>query len=187
MEFGEGMVFGLGLPRTGTTSLAAAGEILGYRAIHTNVAMAQGIGVGNFSTENMRGFNFFSDEPYCALWKLFYGIFPKAKFILTTRDLHSWLDSIRYMFSAHLPYWDENIRKFQLKIWGITPAFWEGKADDDFLMKWYFGHHARVLDGIPRKKLLVLRLEEENKWEKLCAFLGKALPDVAYPDMNKEV
>lgn len=185
-SFGQDKVFCIGLPRTGTTSMVAAGEILGYKGVHTNVAMVWEIAVGNLTIQHgTDGLNFFGDEPYCSFWKTFYLLYPKAKFILTVRDIHLWLKSMHFMFNNHQQYWDETIKKFQLNVWKITPWFWVDEIDDNFLTKWYWKHYLEVTQTIPTKQLLIFNLEEKDKWKRLCTFLNKPIPKKPFPYLNK--
>jgi hypothetical protein len=188
MEFGTGKVFCIGLPRTGTTSLGHAGNILGYIAMHTNPELAGFIGIGKLfiGTEKDDIHNFFSDEPYCSFFKTYYMLYPKAKFILSTRDLTKWKESMKWMFKTHQIYWDATMRKFQRKIWKIPPKFYDGEIDDVFLENWYFKHHGDVINTIPKNQLLIFTLEEQDKWGKICNFLGKPIPSYDFPYYNKK-
>jgi len=188
MEFGIGKVVCVGLPRTGTTSIAVLGRILGYNPIHTNVAIAYQLSQGDITMlHGTDPYDFFSDEPYCVLWNTFYRIYPKAKFILTIRDMTSWIKSMKFMFREHQKNWDEDMKKFQLRMWKITPKFWEGDVDENFLRRWYLRHNGEVVSTIAEKQLLILPLEIQNKekLKKVCNFLGKPLPEEGYPHTNK--
>ena len=188
MDFGKNKVFCVGLPRTGSTSLAHAGHLLGYKIVHGNIPMLWSLSVGDITIlHGNDGLNFFADEPYISLWETFYRIYPKAKFILTVRDLSSWLKSIEYMFKEHQVRWDPAIRKFQLRIWKITSDFYKGKINYVFLTKWYFKHNGAIISTIPKEQLLILPIEipNENKWWNLCAFLGKVIPEEEYPHLNE--
>ena len=44
------------------------------------------------------------------------------------------------------------------------------------------GHIEEVRRTIPSRRLLVYRVTDG--WEPVCAFLGRAVPDAAFPDVN---
>jgi hypothetical protein len=186
-KFGEDKVFCVGLSRTGTTSIGHAGNILGYKAVHNNVPMVWSLSDGNIvMLHGSDTLNFFVDEPYFTLWETFYTIYPRAKFILTTRDLSSWVPAIKDMVKNHQVRWDKKIRKFQIRFWNLNPKYYKGEIDDGYLINWYFKHNGKVVNTIPSDQLLVLPSEIPGiqKWEKLCKFLDKPIPDVEYPHLN---
>ena len=87
-------IFCIGLSRTGTTSLTKALNILGYRAVH-----APGLKVFfnrpfMFRGHHLENDNAFADISVIPFYKTFYYKFPNSKFILTIRDVESWLVSL---------------------------------------------------------------------------------------------
>lgn len=119
-------VFCLGLSRTGTTSLCAALETLGYRTIHYPIHLftqAEVMGAPVFKAQLrlnpyarwrrskeikafgcrdargiLQGYDAFGDLPIPLFYKELDRMFPGSKFILTTRDLDRWLTSMEWLF-----------------------------------------------------------------------------------------
>ena len=83
------MIFGIGLSRTGTTSLHHAFEILGIRSAPTSVAL-----LFDPDDEVLGLYEAFTDNPIPFLYQRLDARFPGSKFILTTRDLDDWLRSM---------------------------------------------------------------------------------------------
>lgn len=81
-------IFGIGLPRTGTTSLSIALCTAGYKTAHT-VFAPHLYDIGDA----------FTDTPIYCDYKELDTRYPNSKFILTTRDVDSWLISIERYFN----------------------------------------------------------------------------------------
>jgi hypothetical protein len=61
--------------------------------------------------------------------------------------------------------------------------------DPEYFEEWrkkaksgYLAHNEEVKRVTPPERLLVFKLEQG--WEPLCEFLGKAVPDVEFPNIN---
>jgi hypothetical protein len=95
-------IFGVGFHKTGTSSLGAAFQQLGYRVAGQNVAMDPDI--GRHAAEIVFGmvplYDAFRDNP----WPLFYreldARYPGSKFILTIRPSSEWFASVVRHFGA---------------------------------------------------------------------------------------
>lgn len=79
------------------------------------------------------------------------------------------------------------VKKTQLKyilewIYGVgTPI-----GNEEVYANKYERHNAEVREYFKDRPndLLILPLETTNKWEKLCYFLGKPIPEIKYPHAN---
>ena len=91
-------LFGIGLPRTGTTSLAKALRTLGFKG--ENYCLLN-------DTTNKDNQTFFKiDNSYYKTYKELLEDNKKSKFILTIRDSRSWRKSVRKVLNGkrhHLP------------------------------------------------------------------------------------
>jgi hypothetical protein len=161
-------IFGIGLTRTGTTSLAEALRILGYSVKHLPMSYHD-IKIHDAST----------DTTVAARFPILDVFYPNSKFILTTRDKDSWIDSAASLIrNNHDPLWLLEGRAILYK----TVVFERNKFLDaydnyqDFVTN-YFKNRPN--------DLLILSLNDTNKWEKLCNFLNKSIPNVKYPYLNK--
>jgi hypothetical protein len=105
-------VFGIGLSRTGTGSLSSALNILGWKTIHfpSDSLTFQNLCYGNFNLPILQSYNAITDTPAAAYFAQFDITFPGSKFILTVRDVDTWL------LRGHLWYMDVSTRPLQIRI-----------------------------------------------------------------------
>lgn len=193
-------IFGIGLPRTGNTSLKKALRILNYSCVqHTGGYVAEKTKV-NFRKLAFEGnYNFPGDwDAIVNFGERFYPMlditYPNSKFILTTRDIDSWLNSItktrerrkkrNIKDTLPKPYLDVN-RFVLVDIYSTRKFVPE-------LYKWiYRTHSTNVLQYFENKggQLLVLpvELKSKHKWTLLCNFLNRDIPDKEYPHEHKGI
>lgn len=168
-------VFGVGLSRTGTTSLTKALRMLGYRTVHFPT-----------SDEQIRRHDAATDASVAYRFEELDRAYPGSKFILTVRDEAAWLRSY-YQF-----------RDQQVKIGRNWPMNREARAvrravygteefDPDLWRAGFRRHNERVLRYFAERPedLLVMDVTRGEGWEKLCPFLGKPIPAAAFPFANK--
>lgn len=175
-------VFGIGLNRTGTTSLDAALWRLGWRSAHNPPAerMARG-DFGLFSTDD-DAYNAGTDVSVAACYRELDEAFPGSKFVLTVRDAEDWLRSVVSHF-AKLPKWSgegdwKTIReRVYSSPWPTPEQFLEG----------YRAHLIGVAQHFRERPddLLVMNISAGEGWEKLCPFLGVSIPDIDFPNTNR--
>ena len=194
-------VIGAGFGRTGTLSMKAALEHLGYTKCHHMVEV-----LGNGSQINhwdkiaegtppdwdavFQGFEASVDFPSSACWRELAAYYPDAKVILTTRSFDSWYKSASetiYAVSTAMPAWIKLVPRGK-KIDGIVGRnVWQrvfhGKFEDkEYTRQIFDQHEADVKAAFPTERLLVF--EPKQGWEPLCAFLGKDVPEEAFPHVN---
>ena len=162
-----GKLFGIGLSRTGTTSLTEALRILGYKAKHYPDSE------GEFDQ-----FEALTDTPVAWRYKLLDGRYPDSRFILTIRDIPKWLKSCEHFFHHNEP--DRLAQLNRLMCYGTVPF------DKDRFEAAYQSHLVGVQAYFANRPndLLVMNIASGEGWEKLCAFLGKAIPNVPFPREN---
>lgn len=194
-------VLGLGFPRTGTTSLRRALEILGVGSCHHmmvlnhephRVALWEAVadGVPGSVERALAGFDAAVDNPACSLWPALRRAFPQANVVLTVRDPHAWYAS--YMEAIHhntfapaAPHPPEVERMARLlrRVWleGVLGGVPDDAPD----------HEARCVDAFVRHVEAVtsqvpdaLVYEVEQGWEPLCELLGRPVPDLPFPHRN---
>jgi len=158
-------IFGLGLSKTGTRSLAKALTILGYNTIHYP-----------WSMDDIHKHEASLDIPVACRYKQLDAIWPGSKFILTTRPFEDWIERRRQKPpDPHTPpAWKLETR---LLMYGDV------NFNEELYAAAYHRHHKDVAEYFTHRSsdLLVLPLATKNKWELLCAFLGEPIPDVEYP------
>jgi hypothetical protein len=175
-------IFGIGLSKTGTTSLAHALELLGYKTrdypglVHYSPGDLTSIDAGLLDTHDA-----LTDTPIPSFYRELDARYPDAKFILTIRDAEGWLKSCKKQFTQKLAdkQNDAHNRLF-MDIYGCT-MFDEQKfraAYDRFIngVRDYF-------NGRP-DKLLIMNVVAGDGWEMLCPFLNKSIPDIPFPKAN---
>jgi O-antigen biosynthesis protein len=168
-------IFGIGLPRTGTTSMALATMELGFKTCHARI------------TQSMYDkAEAFFDTPICADYQQLDARYPGAKFILTWRDPDQWVTS----FSKTLQHYLNTLRTTQerpmarrayLSVFGHAPSTRES------LLESYHTHRQQAEAHFaprPHDFLLLEIDKQENPWDRLCPFLGVAAPSSPFPRLN---
>jgi len=157
-------IFGIGMNKTGTSSLTNAMYILGYPCLHSAKTVkrvakenrAHGRPVLHGLTEQYAAF---CDSPINYMFKELDKTYPGSKFILTVRAQEPWLVSRIAQFGGapklHIRKWDDHIQE--------VFEYFEDRMED----------------------LLVYDLCGGDGWEPLCAFLGVPVPEAAFPWKNK--
>jgi hypothetical protein len=189
-------IFGIGLPRTGTTTLTKCLDMLGFGPaghfvyVHTD---------GRRFEEILEPYGALADLPmaYLALNHLdeLLDAFPDALFINTTRPVEAYLKSCRFLFYA-----DEH------PFPGDKPAWWTGDFDEelwsdfremrrqslgavaydeDAYRKFYWLHQEKVEQLSSRLSGRLLNYDvTAGKWEPLCEFLQVDVPAEPFPRSN---
>lgn len=165
-------IFGIGLSKTGTTSLTKALTLLGYRAEHSGLRFLEE------SPESLIDLDAATDELATSYGELDRK-FPGAKFVLTTRELEAWLKSCEHHFRTPLDS-ETRIGRMIEQIYGTTVF-----EREQFALG-YQRHQQAVLDYFSGRPgdLLVLDIAAGEDFEKLCPFLGQPLPTDRFPKEN---
>lgn len=204
-------VIGVGFGRTGTLSLKAALEKLGYadcyhmfelfsRAGHAKTW--QGIADGQQPNwpELFDGYQSLVDWPTAFYWREHITFYPDAKVILTVRDPNAWYNSIsKTIFTAIQGAFPEGATTPQVPDDAppfaadqiivaktlIADRIFQGRLRDrDFCISQYHQHIKDVKDTVPAENLLVF--EVKDGWEPLCQFLGADTPNEPFPRANTQ-
>jgi hypothetical protein len=190
-------IIGAGLGRTGTYSMKAALERLGFGPCYhmMEVVAAPSVHLPHWQAafagkpdwpSLFQGYRATVDWPAAACWRELSAAYPQAKVLLTTRSTESWVASFTetiYKLSndrAHVPehmwpFLDNSIvaiSRSGMRL-GLTPAE---------LARAYEAHVAAVQATIPKERLLVY--EVKQGWGPLCAFLDKPVPSEPFPVSN---
>lgn len=201
-------VIGAGFGRTGTLSIKAALEELGFGPCyhmtevfghpkHVPVWNAAARGETVNWRELFKGYQATVDWPGCTFYKEFMEIYPDAKVLLTLRDPEKWYESAQSTIYPVTSRTIPPLRHLLLRLLRpsilqtrqmITTLVWEGTFNDNFMDKHYaierFNQHIEeVKKAVPPERLLVYNVKEG--WEPLCAFLGVEVPkDKPFPRLN---
>jgi len=189
-------VIGAGFGRTGTLSMRAALERLGYGPCYHMVELLDHPEHGPLWTAALRGeaidwedvfgrYESTTDWPACTFWRELADRYPDAKLVLTVRDPERWWHSIdSTLFAAsragQLPSMHAVAEIGQL----VMGATFEGRTTDrEHVIRRFEEHNERERRGIPPERLLVFEVSEG--WGPLCDFLGAEVPDEPFPHLNE--
>lgn len=175
-------VFGIGLSKTGTTSLARALEILGYKT-RDYIGISKYI-AGDLSCIDLQeigAHDAFTDTPIPSFYRELDAKYPNSKFILTTRNMDAWLKSCRKQFTKRIvARQNEATSQLHTDLYGCF----------EFDPEKYASGYTRFVDGVldyfkdRPQDLLVIDICGGDNWQRLCAFLDKPLPDIPFPLTN---
>jgi hypothetical protein len=100
------MVFGIGLSRTGTTSMAVALREFGLKSHHATGRLVRLNGTANAFWA--QAFDAQTDIQVSLVYKELFDMFPTAKFVLTSRDPKAWAKASLAFFGDHAWLWKLN-------------------------------------------------------------------------------
>lgn len=196
-------LIGAGFGRTGTLSLKAALETLGFDPCHHMMEVFQNpgseqawhaAGVAKRRHEPydwaslVAGYRALVDWPGCHFWREFADRFPESPVLLSVRDPQKWYESAHEtIYQAVLrarthedPAVRERMRMGDALIFEGTFA---GRFEDrEFAIGVFEAHVESVKRAIPSERLLVYQVGEG--WEPLCRFLGRPVPELPFPHVN---
>ncbi len=193
-------VIGIGYGRTGTETLRAALNILGFGPCHHMHVMRDqpdtfpvwrdfAAGMHRDWDRLYDGFRSAVDFPTAAYWRDLFEHYPDARFILTTRDPDRWYDSATASVLKLLAERDQitdphhsEILEFSEQI--VGQEYFHGRGPDrDYMLDRFRRHETNVRERIPPEQLLVYRVSEG--WSRLCSFLDVQIPETPFPFANK--
>jgi tetratricopeptide (TPR) repeat protein len=191
-DYSKPKVFGIGLSKTGTSSLAAALTRLGMSALHwTNPLTGEVIG-----DDDLCLFDAFTDVPVCMAFEKYYYMFPASKFIYTLRPFESWIGSMRRQRERMLNIDQSGEFRRQLQ---AANTFRYGTAFCGIHQTLYLNHlnfraafdaYDRRVRGFfsdkPKDRFLTFSVFAGDGWPELCGFLGTPLlPTGPFPFENR--
>jgi len=174
----QGMVWGIGLNRTGTSSLAHALFALGYPNLH--YPNARRMLAEDWSIFD--GWRGGSDLPVAGMYQTLDRAFPGSKFVLTVRDMDDWLRSIVRHFEGVPRSMDRDVSAtFRERVYG------RARPTPDLFAAAYERHKGEVVRSFVDRPgdLLVMDITAGDGWERLCPFLGLAIPERPFPNANR--
>ena len=155
--------FGLGLSRTGTTSLYTAMARLGFRSYHFMNPQVW---------EKLDDYEFVNDLPGPSRFEELDKRYPGSKFIYNVRDVESWLVScenlekrlLKASGGKHYPWMED----YQVEIYG-TPYF-----DESLFRQAHARHDEHVREYFQDRPddLLIMDIINGDGYDKLIPFIG---------------
>lgn len=182
-------IFGIGLNKTGTSSLRHALLALGIGPIPTQAETANARIVEDvLHGRDFEGalafaerFRAFEDRPWNVgnMYRRLHERFPDSLFVLTVRDEDDWWRSVERWVTVVKPWTQQRYLQHLGAAAFERELMLEGyRRYNDEVVR-YFAEHAPA-------RLLVMDVAVGEGWERLCAFLGVPIPDVPFPHKNKQ-
>ncbi|KAI8098789.1 P-loop containing nucleoside triphosphate hydrolase protein [Halteromyces radiatus] len=196
-------VIGAGVGRTGTMSLQAALNKLGYKTHHCSNLYGDetqdpGVWLRAFEHPDTHDdewdkvygdYTAAVDFPTAVFYKELSKKYPEAKFILTIRSPESWYESMKKTVFKQITHvlqgHKEAVRRMlkYIMLDGVMDEDGIPKTEDkEYMYRLFNEHNERVKQTIPADRLLIMNLGDG--WEPLCQFLDKPIPDEPYPHTN---
>lgn len=161
-------IFGIGLNKTGSHSLKAALEELGYTVVHHPKISKL------FECAEKR--DGIVDTPTSKFYQELDELYDDAKFILTIRDESEWINSCRAHWDKYSerPGYGLEIRE---AIYGIV------HFDEDVFKQVYREHVEEVTGYFAGRPgdLLIMNICDGDGYERLCPFLGHDILHQDFP------
>ena len=176
MSGSDPKVFCVGFHRTGTSSLRAALEILGYRVCGSVATEDPDVAarVHEIAFGLLDDYDAFEDNPWPVLWRELDARRPGSRFILTIRPASAWVRSVVRFFG-------EKTTPMREWIYGAGSPV----GSEDLYRARFERHNQEVVEYFRDRPgdLLVLRITEGEGWPELCSFLGRPLPEEPFPHL----
>lgn len=197
-------VIGAGFGRTGTWSLKAALEEIGFGpSFHmidllkhpdrSAMFLAALNGEEVDWNEVFEGYRSTVDWPGCTFYQRILAAYPDAKVILSVRDPDKWYESAKktiYALKEAAARGElvgdgpgappEVLMMIRTLIWDTT--FEDRFAEKDFALEVFNRHNEEVKQVVPADQLLVYEIQQG--WAPICEFLGVETPDTEFPHLN---
>ena len=192
-----------GFGRTGTLSIKAALEELGYKPCWHIEDMTQQHGRAESPlrlwqqlaegramdwVQLLDGFKAGSDFPLCLYYRELMESFPRARVILTVREPRAWAESMQSLRRHFLTITSQPAMSTGPgAVWrnAMETLVWSrfhDIDDTDALAAKFAAHEADVRKHVPAERLLVFDVRQG--WAPLCAFLGHEPPATSFPRLN---
>lgn len=180
---GRVKLFGIGLNKTGTTSLRLALQHLGFRHHAPDRGLMKDYAAGELKSilAAAESHDSFEDWPWPLVWRQMDAHFgARARFVLTRRiSPAAWLGSLkkhaersraggrlrRIAYGAAYPH-------------GHEDAFLAAYERHNAEIRTHFAHPERAA------RFTELCWEEGHGWPELCRLLGEPVPDIPFPHAN---
>jgi hypothetical protein len=200
-------VIGVGMHRTGSMSVKAALERLGFGPCYHGMEALRRSRDGDRWLEAheaggeldwssiFAGYRSTLDWPTIHFWEQLVAAYPNAKVLLTERDPESWWASHVTMFQVAAQVEQEitdeqrqwidgsGYGRMKAALATIVAATFDGQVfDKTHCLRVFEQHYERVRHVVPGERLLVYRVQDG--WAPMCRFLGADVPDEPFPRVN---
>jgi len=202
-------IIGTGPPKTGTSTLRQALEILGRHAAHGETMFKNPFDPSFeavFHDDNVpaikkilrEGYNATAgDSPWCFMYEDLMRMKPNYKVIMSVhpRGPDAWVESTHTWNQFHVKgvYPLVNVKITDFPPEKVNEHLYASKLDcfinethnqtwRDRCKQGYLAHYDKVRRTVPQERLLEFNVSDG--WAPLCSFLGLPVPDMPFPDVN---
>ncbi len=197
-------VIGAGFGRTGTASLKAALETLGFNKCYHMFEFMEHPEHAGYWDDALRGrpvawdrllegYQATVDWPGCTFYRELMAAYPDAKVVLSVRDPERWFESASTtIFTAPRGGLQQLLQLLTTpRMWRSVWVVWRllhvrtfGRREQDkaHAIAVFEAHIEEVKRVVPPEQLLVY--EVKQGWEPLCRFLGVPVPELPFPHVN---
>lgn len=197
-------VIGAGFGRTGTRSMKAALEQLGYDPCYHMGEVwipIPGRNEGHLDAWHdffvqgkamdwrwlLENYQACVDMPTCFYYSELMQAFPDALVILNTREPDKWFDSWQHLCSALDQVNDPDkivrLEKFLPMVNAMREQYFGDPIERETCIAAFKAHTEAVRRDVPADRLLEFSVKEG--WGPLCRFLGVEVPDSPFPHLNE--
>lgn len=179
-------IFGIGLNKTGTTSLGNFFELLGYthycKSSYKNIEKIKN--KINEIYDLVEKYDMFEDWPWPLIYEKIYFKYPKSKFILTIRKTaDDWFDSLLRHSKRSGP------TKQRFHVYGHYNPNQKNKKDHIDIYNKHFTDVINFFNRNDPSRLLIININDNNKEKKLYNFIGLPFNKnnyIKFPHRNKD-
>lgn len=165
-NFRSRKVFGIGLSRTGTTTLSSVLAQMGLKSIHYCEFL-----MGDCPDwERCNAWDALGDAPIPLYYQALDARFPDSLFILTTRDKTSWLRSMKWMYSHGEALWGWGPETHQY----LKQFYGTARYNRAQLERHWDAYHAGVREYFRTQpeRYMEIHLNQGFDTDAICRFLG---------------
>lgn len=189
-------IFIIGLQKTGTSTTTTALRVLGLEIAHYGEHRGLAPEIRDGFSNPLRILERYvglADMPVPAVYKRLDCLYPGSLFILTTRDVNTWVESMRTMLVRQgrgimRPFSESEKIFYRMDRFDKRECIRKNLEHTRDVMN-YFGSRPGdllVLDfsySLLRRVAWTfgIRWRGKSRWEELCAFLGTKVPEREFP------
>jgi tetratricopeptide (TPR) repeat protein len=185
-DYAAPKIFGVGLAKTGTSSLSAALTLLGFHTLHSLNPLTREI----ISADDLPLFDAFTDGAVCGQFEKYYFEYPNSQFIHTVRPFESWKKSmsdhyLRIYGYSEIADLKKALTPFAADVSDNYPKLLFNNNSYEEGFDAYEQHVRHFFQDKPKDRFLKFDVLA-GRWEELCAFTGRAIPSSAFPWLNRK-
>ena len=171
-------IFGVGLARTGTTSLHEAMLLLGHVSAPDSLPLLDGIDL-----DFLRAHDAFFDNPIPFRYQALDTVCPNSKWIVTQRPVDDWLASIEWLYGPGIARLSPSVREIGDRV--HRQLYGSDRFDETRLRAIYERHYGDLAEWVQGRRHAWIHVEQGLGWAPICDLLDVAVPDFDFPHVNR--